>query len=87
MYDKDLAIDILSQIYQATLTIIKRFSSVKTVSDFTDSEYGVEKLDSICMLLIAIGESGIFHFPVYTFTNRMSVFRGYCTGKCKVLSV
>jgi len=37
MYDKDLAIDILSQIYQATLTIIKRFSSVKTVGDFTDS--------------------------------------------------
>jgi hypothetical protein len=57
MYDKDLAIDILSQIYQATLTIIKRFSAVKSVSDFTDSEYGVEKLDSICMLLIAIGES------------------------------
>lgn len=57
MYDKDHAIDILSQIYQATLTIIKRFSAVKSVSDFTDSEYGVEKLDSICMLLIAIGES------------------------------
>jgi hypothetical protein len=57
MYDKDLAIDILSQIYQATLTIIKRFSAVKSVSDFTDSEYGVEKLDSICMLLIAIGET------------------------------
>ena len=57
MYDKDHAIDILSQIYQATLTIIKCFSAVKSVSDFTDSEYGVEKLDSICMQLIAIGES------------------------------
>ena len=57
MYDKDLAIDILSQIDQAALTIIKRFIPIKTVNDFTDSEYGMEKLDSICMLLIAIGES------------------------------
>jgi hypothetical protein len=57
MYDKDLAIDILSQIDQAASTIIKRFIPIKTVNDFTDSEYGMEKLDSICMLLIAIGES------------------------------
>ena len=57
MYDKKLAIDILSQIDQATSTIIKRFIPIKTVNDFTDSEYGMEKLDSICMLLIAIGES------------------------------
>lgn len=30
---------------------------VKTASFFTDSPAGMEKLDSICMLLIAIGES------------------------------
>ena len=36
---------------------MKRFSAVKSVSAFTDSEYGVEKLDSICMLQIAICES------------------------------
>ncbi len=35
----------------------QRFEPIKTVSDFTDSSMGMEKLDSICMLLIAIGES------------------------------
>lgn len=35
----------------------QRFKKIKTVSDFTDSPAGMEKLDSICMLLIAIGES------------------------------
>ena len=57
MYDKELVLEILGQIYQAAQTILKRFEPVKTVSDFTDSPAGVEKLDSICMLLIAIGEA------------------------------
>ena len=57
MYDKELVLEILGQIYQAAQTILKRFEHVKTVSDFTDSPAGMEKLDSICMLLIAIGEA------------------------------
>ena len=57
MYDKELVLEILGQIYQAAQTILKRFEPVKTVSDFTDSPAGMEKLDSICMLLIAIGEA------------------------------
>ena len=57
MYDRELVLTILGQIYQATQTILKRFEPVKTVSDFTDSPAGMEKLDSICMLLIAIGEA------------------------------
>jgi uncharacterized protein with HEPN domain len=57
MYDRELVLEILGQIYQAAQTILKRFEPVKTVSDFTDSPTGVEKLDSICMLLIAIGEA------------------------------
>ena len=55
MYDRELAIEILRQIYQAAQTILERFQSVKTVSDLTDSPAGMEKLDSLCMLLIAIG--------------------------------
>lgn len=35
----------------------QRFKKIKTVSDFTDSPAGMAKLDFICMLLIAIGES------------------------------
>jgi len=57
MYDRDLAIEILRQIYQAAQTILERFQPVKTVSDLTDSPAGMEKLDSLCMLLIAIGEA------------------------------
>ena len=57
MYDKDLVLEVLGQIRTASQTILARFKSVKTVSDFTDSSAGREKLDSICMQLIAIGES------------------------------
>ena len=57
MYDRELVLIILEQIYQAAQTILKRFEPVKTVNDFTDSPAGMEKLDSICMLLIAIGEA------------------------------
>lgn len=35
----------------------KRFEPVNSAYDFTGSESGMEKLDSICMLLIVIGES------------------------------
>ena len=57
MYDKDLVLEVLGQIRSASQTILDRFKSIKTVSDFTDSPSGLEKLDSICMLLIVIGES------------------------------
>ncbi len=57
MYDRELVLTILEQIYQAAQTILKRFEPVKTVNDFTDSPAGMEKLDSVCMLLIAIDEA------------------------------
>lgn len=57
MYDRSLVLEILAQIYQATETIRKRFEPIKSVGDFTYSEEGMEKLDAICMQLIAIGES------------------------------
>lgn len=57
MYDKALVLEILGQIFKATQTILQRFEPVKKPGDFTDSPAGMEKLDSICMLLIAIGEA------------------------------
>ncbi|GAB6145283.1 HepT-like ribonuclease domain-containing protein [Desulfocicer niacini] len=57
MYDKELALEIMKQIYQAAQTILQRFEPVKEVVDFTGSPAGMEKLDSIRMLLIAIGEA------------------------------
>ena len=57
MYDKELVCNILYQKSDATQKVSQRFEKIRTVSDFTDSSAGMEKLDSICMLLIAIGES------------------------------
>lgn len=57
MYDKELILEILRQIEEAAEKILQRFDTVKTVSDFTDSPAGMEKMDSICMLLIVIGEA------------------------------
>ena len=56
MYDRELALEILTQIYDSTQTILKRFAPVKSMEDFTGSDSGMEKLDAICMQLIAIGE-------------------------------
>jgi uncharacterized protein with HEPN domain len=56
MYDRDLTVEILSRILKSLDTVIYRFAPVKSVSDLTDSPSGMEKLDAICMQLIAIGE-------------------------------
>lgn len=56
-YDRSLALDILSQILRSAQTIMKRFEPIQSAEDFVKSEAGMEKLDAICMQLIAIGES------------------------------
>lgn len=57
MYDKELVLDILKQINEALLKIQTRSANIQTVDDFTCNPSGMEKLDSICMLFIATGES------------------------------
>jgi uncharacterized protein with HEPN domain len=57
MYDKELTREILKKILKSANTIRCRFEPVKEVKDFTDSPSGMEKLDSICMQLVVIGES------------------------------
>lgn len=57
MYDKSLVQDILNQILNATRTIQDRFVPINAVEDFTNTPAGMEKLDAICMLVIAVGES------------------------------
>ncbi len=44
MYDKELALEIMRQIYQASQTVLQRFEPVKKVSDFTESPAGMESL-------------------------------------------
>jgi uncharacterized protein with HEPN domain len=56
-YDRELALEILTQIFDAIQKIKKRFLPISSSEEFTNSDEGMEKLDSICMQLIAIGES------------------------------
>lgn len=57
MYDKTLVIDILDDMLNATNKIQHRCSKTNCVDDFLDDEEGQILLDSICMLLIALGEA------------------------------
>jgi uncharacterized protein with HEPN domain len=71
MYDKELAVEILNQDFHATEIIIERFAPVESVDDFTGSSAGMEKLDSICMQLIVIGE-GLKNFDKVTGNSILS---------------
>jgi uncharacterized protein with HEPN domain len=57
MYDSELTHEILSQILKAVERIERRFASIEEPDDFLASEAGIDKLDGICMMLIAIGEN------------------------------
>ena len=57
MRDKELVLEVLRQIEEASAKIIVRFQTIRQVADFTDSPAGVDKMDAICMMLIVIGES------------------------------
>lgn len=57
MFDKNLVLSILQQIDEALKKIRSRSEQIHSADDFTDSPSGMEKLDSICMLFIAIGEA------------------------------
>src|SRR3989304_6376607 len=57
MFDKNLFLAILQQIGEALGKISTRSEQIHSADDFPDSPSGMEKLDSICMLFIAIGEA------------------------------
>lgn len=57
MSDPNLVLEILSQIEEASKRVERRFAKVGSVDAFLESEEGLEKLDAICMQLIAMGES------------------------------
>jgi uncharacterized protein with HEPN domain len=53
----ELAREILEQIYRSTQVIQRRFAPIEAPADFTTSDEGLDRLDAICMQLIAVGES------------------------------
>jgi uncharacterized protein with HEPN domain len=56
-YDQELVADILSGIIWSLDQISKRFQGIKSSDDFIKDDFGLEKLDSICMQLINTGEA------------------------------
>lgn len=57
MYDRELVLTLMIQVRDSLLKIKKRSSDIKKADDFINSDDGEEKLDSICMLFMAIGEN------------------------------
>ena len=57
MFDKRLVLSILKQIDDALETIKGRTVMIQSADDFSGSPAGMEKLDSICMLFMAIGDA------------------------------
>lgn len=57
MPDQELIRENLSQIMEAAERIKRRFAPIRSPGDFIVNEEGRDRLDGICMMLIAIGES------------------------------
>jgi len=57
MYDKELVVDILKDVLSSMEHVLRRFQVIRSSEDFVKDDVGREKLDGICMQLIAIGEA------------------------------
>lgn len=57
MCDKELLRSSLQKIEIAVGRILERSQTILSPDDFLNTPSGVERMESICMLLIAIGES------------------------------
>ena len=56
MYDRQELLDRLKDVLEALERIPRRSESIHSADDFLVDEAGLEHLDSICMLLVAVGE-------------------------------
>ena len=56
MFDRELLVADIKNIIWALKQISTRFQVIKSSDDFLQDDNGLEKLDSICMQLINIGE-------------------------------
>ena len=57
MCDKRLVLSEIGQIIETIDVVLRRTKDVQILNDFLLSESGMILLDSVCMKLIAIGES------------------------------
>jgi len=56
MYDREVLIEKLATLLEALERIPRRFADIKEPSDFHASDAGIDRMDAICMILIAAGE-------------------------------
>lgn len=56
MSDPELVLEILATILVAIERVERRFRDIKTPDDFVVDDDGIDRLDGIAMILIAIGE-------------------------------
>jgi uncharacterized protein with HEPN domain len=57
MYEESLLLERLEMLLSALERIPRRFLRIKTANDFLNSDDGLDKLDAICMILVATGEA------------------------------
>ena len=57
MFEPSLIREILEQIKEAAERILRRTEHINIPDDFYRNEENLDKLDAVCMMLIAIGES------------------------------
>lgn len=56
MFDKELVLDLLTNMIIATAKVLDRTKNITSSDDFLDSEENMIILDSVCMQLVALGE-------------------------------
>ena len=56
MYDPELLVEKLQTLLEALERIPRRFADIDSPKDFTSSDAGIDRMDAICMILIAAGE-------------------------------
>ncbi|MFV0554796.1 MAG: DUF86 domain-containing protein [Mangrovibacterium sp.] len=57
MYDKKLALETISLIVENLVIVQQRTEHIDSTDDFISSAQGMILLDSVCMKLVAVGES------------------------------
>ena len=57
MFDRELALAVAEQIDEALEKIKSRSAAVRSADDFTATPAGMERMDGLCMLFMAVGEA------------------------------
>jgi uncharacterized protein with HEPN domain len=57
MYDKELIVELLSKMIEATEKVLYRSRNINSVDDFLENDESLMLLDSLCMQFIALGEA------------------------------